>query len=142
MEEDIVLYNERKQVPEYLRGDRTTTYGMDYIPNIRKADIDKTYIYRYFVMRSNVDADEIVEINKTQYNNLKSSKLHVTHQMVWRIAGRLDSIKNENLKDENINFYTGVLEANEAALQQAERVMPGIKYKITDTLQYYQISAK
>lgn len=134
-------YDQLKTLPSYLAGDDNTLYHFDHILNIQKQDIDRGYITRYFVRRSNVDNGEIVEIDKDKYNVVKNSKLHQTIEVIWRISGALDSMKNEQWT-EDINLYTGVLDANEAAIKRAELEMPGIKYKLNDLLQYYQLSAR
>jgi hypothetical protein len=105
----------------------------DYIPKISKSDLDKGYITRYFAQRSNSKSSEIRELSKADYNFIRLSNLHTTVEMEWRISGK----KEDEFKG-NLRTYIGVESSNRASLERAMQVLPGLKFKIRNMLQFYR----
>jgi len=122
-------YVRPNSAPAYLGGTDKTVLSYDYIPVITQEDIDKKTIMRYLARRSNDVHGEIIEITERQYQILQNVSLYTVVRVPWRIAGRLEDVPG---------LYVGVLGANLLAVGNAEKKMPGIHYKLTAMLQYYQ----
>ena len=120
-------YRKPDAAPDYLDGSDGTILFMDYIPTISKEDIDKQSITRYLAKRSNDVSSEIIEIDENQYNILRNVPLYITVKIPWRITGTLDDSPS----------YVGVITANTRAIENADRIMPGVKNKLVNPLQYY-----
>lgn len=133
MQNDVYLYESLISVPDYLRGHNSTILRFDFVPIISKQDIDNGSIIRYFARQSNVGHGEIIEIDKSKYDLLKTLPLYLAISIPWKISGSLDDILSGPIR-----IFTGVLTANQLAVQDAENLMPGIKLKLINFQQFYQ----
>jgi|SRR6185312_1505246 len=110
----------------------------DFTPTITKDDIDKQFIYRYFCKQVNQPLGEIVEIDSNTYSKLTMNNMYKAIQIIWRIAGPLDDIPGPPNINTPTRLYTGVITANTLTIQQAEKDLPGMKYKVINFTQFYQ----
>lgn len=118
--------------PKYLAGEDRTLIVVDYIPQIKKEDIDKRSINRYFARKANDKKGEIIEIDEKKYRSLKNVALYLIIMIPWRISGPVDNFSVGG------TIYLGALSANRMAIRNAEDKMENIGLKLTDPLQYYQ----
>lgn len=136
--EDRELYASRNTSSAIFRGNWLQTLRFDYIPVIKREDIDKGYIIRYFTRRANLVAGEITEISVQDKWKLQKIGMFRFVDIPWKISGMLEDIAGEGSVHSPIRKYTGVLTANKENVMLAESNMPGIKLKLTDYRQYYQ----
>lgn len=103
-------------------------YARPFLPSPDVNDYERGYITRYFAkQRNNLDYP-IVEIDKTQFDSHPSNNIGLNfsfYQVLslrWRITGDAKEVQQSN-------FNT---------VQKLDSVMPGIKLKLGNTLQFYK----
>jgi hypothetical protein len=132
-------YNNSKSNIIKNRGKVLSAMGLDHEPKIRRLDLDRGWIKRYFTRKKNVSRGEIIEISHPQSLKLSHIPMFQIIEVEWRIRGRLeDTLPPEDLADKPIRLHTGLVTANRITVEEADVKMPGIKNKLKDPLQYYQ----
>lgn len=127
------IYNSIAKPPKSLLGVDLN----EYIPKLSEDDIDRGTIERYFVRQANHLVGEIVEIDKQSFERLKANALWQTVQLTWRIAGDLDDVLGPPNINSPVRTYTGVITANQMAIDEGNAVLPGLKYKLMNNTQYW-----
>ncbi len=107
--------------------------SQEHIPIITQTDLDNGYVMRYFTRQSNHTTGEIYEISKQTFDRFRTNSLFQTLELKWKIVGALDDIIRNDIR-----IYTGVLSANMITLANAEAVLPGLKQKLSNLVQYYK----
>jgi hypothetical protein len=111
----------------------------DYVPIINKKDIDAGEIIRYFARPVHQhSSSEIVEIDKTTFQNLINKKLYNVVSLRWLIRGKVADIPGLTNINTPTRLYTGVRTANRLFIETADEKMPGLKTIITDYLKFWQ----
>lgn len=100
-------------------------------PIVTLRDAENKYIIRYFVQMV-TDPNFIVEVDKTQYEDLKSNPRFLTLQLKWKIVGKKESER----KSSNVVIY-GVGDINREAVLNADLTMKGLKRYITNYTEYW-----
>ena len=104
-----------------------------HIPRPAQKDYDFGEIWRYFAQPANRPNGEIIEVSKRTYVKLKAKNLYRVVALRWKISGpEEDDVRGENL------VIRGVRTANQAAIDQAVKLMPTIQYKLTNLLQLWR----
>lgn len=101
-------------------------------PVITQADVESKKIIRYFARPAN-DVNTIVEIDKTQYEELKSNFRFVVTKLDWKIVGNKKTLYLNN----NINLY-GVEELNKIEVSNIDLTFGGLRKYITNYLEFWQ----
>ncbi len=109
----------------------------EYYPEITDEDVDNGFIIRYFTRQSNHHTGEIYELDKRTYNKVSSNPLYNVIALDWKITGKLDDIMGTQIGNSPVRTYTGVNTANQKAVNEADRELPGMKYKLMNFSQFW-----
>lgn len=105
-----------------------------FLPKPTQADYLHGTIIRYFARQANQPTGEITELNKTNYDRVKTQGFYLTVAVSWKISGT-----DKNLFDERgIRTVTGISTANSMELDLAEKTMPGLRSKLTNVYQFWK----
>ena len=96
-------------------------------------DYESSYITRYFARKKSDENSRIIEIDISQFRSLSSSYFYRVIKFKWKISGSLNTVYEGNIKKE-----IGVIEHNTEILNKMEKILSGVKYKITSTTQFYK----
>lgn len=130
---NLTEYYKVSSPPEYFKGGDNIILRFDILPTINQTDLDKGFVYRYFSRQTNHVVGEIVEINESHYNNIITVPLYTSIRMIWRIRGELDDAYRGTLR-----VYVGVITSNTLAIEEGDKILSGLKLKLTNPLQFYQ----
>lgn len=133
---DIDTYTSISRTPSYLQGSVYLT--LDVLPKITNADIQNGTITRYFARQTNLPNGEIIEVTKSQYDQLKNIPLYTIVQIPWKISGPTADVSPPPLDNMPTRMYTGVVAANQQSIQLGNRELPGLSNKLINPLQFYQ----
>jgi hypothetical protein len=97
----------------------------------------RVHVNRYFARQANHSEGFITEINYEQYLTLKGNHLYTTLEVPWRVSGPLDDIPGPQVINTPTRLMTGVVTANRLVLEDAEKVLPGIKLRLRNLTAYY-----
>lgn len=100
-------------------------------PVVTKNNVRDKYMFRYFIKSVN-DVDNIVEIDKFQYEIFKSNPRFATAKILWKIVGNKETTE---LPSGAKNF--GVSDLNLGAVVEADLTFKGIKRYITDYTEFW-----
>lgn len=100
-------------------------------PIVTQTDATNGYLIRYFVRQVN-DTSYVVEVDKKQYEQLKSNPRFVTTQIKWKIVG----IKKTYTLNNGANLY-GVEDQNRLTINNADLTFGGLSRYITNYLEYW-----
>lgn len=121
------LYNsDKEQLSEIL-----TSTPSQVLPIVTQADAKTGFIMRYFV-RQVTDKDFIVEVDNTQYDELKENPRFVTAQIKWKIVGKKQNMTLLN----GITIY-GVEDTNRVVVSEADLTFGGLLKYITSYVEYW-----
>jgi len=131
-------------IGEYRRlsvngGDFLPANIQSYTPQITEEDRYYGEIIRYFVrFTTHTSPADIIEVNKSNYNQLKSNKFYTLVDVRWKVSGVLDD--EYGLTDDNISIrlVTGVVTANKLSIELANETLMGIKDIIVDYKRFWQ----
>jgi hypothetical protein len=121
----------------------TKHYNIPVAPTLYKGDFitpteeeyNNGYFTRYIIQLLSSKSPYIVEINKDNYNKLTQTEdkyYYNTAEMLWKLAGPLDDIFNDNIRIES-----GVRDTNLRSLQETEKKIPGLSKVFSNPLQFY-----
>jgi hypothetical protein len=129
LDRDIVelFYKEKEQDLKELLDVNPTPVR----PIVTQQDVKAGYLLRYFIRPVN-DKTYIVEINKNQYDNLKSNSRFITVSVKWKIVGK----KETYMLLTGANIY-GVGDMNRIEVANADLVFGGLKNYISDYLEFW-----
>lgn len=132
---DQNVYQGVAKPPKYFGTDPRYSLAYDFVPTVTTSDIDKQSFTRYFArsVSSDHQIGEIIEINKTQYDQLKKVPLYQVVSLPWRIVGKISDVYSGTAR-----IYTGVATSNVLSVQTADQTLPGIRSKLVDPLQLFQ----
>jgi hypothetical protein len=100
-------------------------------PIVTQKDAKQGYILRYFTRPVN-DITLIVEIDKNQYENIKSNARFISVEMKWRIVGK----KETKMFYTGANIY-GVGDMNRIEVANLDVKFGGLKNYISDYLEFW-----
>ena len=110
--------NEYKKIKKLDLG----KYAVETFQVITKKDKKKGWIDRYFVRQVNNMNGTIIEVDKAQYNELKTNPFYSNISFRWKITGKI--------KD--------VIVTNSNIIHKRDKEFPGIEDKLRrDLLKYY-----
>lgn len=72
----------------------STKFVKSYTPKVKKADIKRGYMIRYFVQPVNRPNLELTEINKSSYDN--NLPYYKKRKISWKIVGAKNAVIEEN----------------------------------------------
>lgn len=116
----------------------TDTEITEYFPTVTPEDAQRGFITRYFARQANHPTGFILEISKDDYDRLKLNSVYKLVTMPWRISGAIDDMVNTTI-GASVRMVTGAKTANRLALDMAEEEMPGMKDRIRNLLQLFQL---
>ena len=93
-------------------------------------DYNNKYIIRYFLKE--VTSGRILEVSYKNWESI-TKFLYIRVSLKWYISGDKNAVFVNGVMQS-----PGVLELNERELNDAEKVMSGIKLKLKDTTQFYK----
>lgn len=134
----IVFESTDTWVAKYLNNARlpksfNEAYVESFYPKINKTDIDNGYIVRYFVKQVNhISVVDILEIDQQTYDRLSQNSMYQAIKIHWKISGSVDDTTFSGVS------VPGVKNGNIRATQEADKEMPGLKYKLLNPLQFYK----
>lgn len=115
-----------------------TFYSLDIpktiVPSPTPADYESSFIERYFIQRVNDTYGFVYEINKNEYNTIKSNPYWLTQIVNWRISGPL----NEVYSDGGLLIDKGVINSNKANIADASKKLKNIGLHLTNVLQFHK----
>jgi hypothetical protein len=115
-----------------------TFYSLDIpktiIPSPKPEDYESSFIERYFIQRVNDTYGFVYEIDKNEYNTIKSNPYWLTEIINWRIAGPLNEVYGDN----GLLIDKGVINSNKATLAAASKKLKNIGLYITNVLQFHK----
>jgi hypothetical protein len=100
-------------------------------PVVTQQDATNGYLFRYFIRPVN-DKTHIVEIDKKQYDILKSNARFITVSIKWKIVGKRET----NTLQNGANMY-GVGDMNRIEVADADLKFGGLKDYIGDYLEFW-----
>ena len=113
-------------------------------PQITKADISRGYFYRFFAAKANQIKDLIYEIDRVEYERLRSNSYIVLVRIKWKITGNLEDVfvpintgsvlGGGGLEEIRV---PGVLTENESSVIFGSERIPALKTYITNFKEYY-----
>lgn len=118
--------NTRKLYFDVMRGD----YPVYTKPFPTVEDYSRGYINRYFVKK--INDNTINEVSGDSFNTIITG-LYSKINIIWRITG----IKNDVYQNK-IKIYSGVIEDNQTAIKNAEKEMSGISEILKNPLEFYK----
>lgn len=93
-----------------------------FIPNISDEDIDRGYITRFFIQKSN-DRDAVIyEIRKKSISKFSNNSFYIITSLDWRIRGTEEEVKK----------------SNSISVQLASKEIPKISLYLPNLLQFHQ----
>ena len=101
------------------------------LPIVTQADAKNGFIIRYFA-RQVTDKNFIVEVDNTQYEELKENPRFVTTKIKWQIVG-----KKQNMTLLNGVIISGVEDINRIVVSEADLTFGGLLRYITSYLEYW-----
>jgi len=101
------------------------------LPIVTQSDAKNKFIMRYFV-RQVTDKDFIVEVDNSQYYELKENPRFVTTEIKWKIVG-----KKQNMTLLNGVTIFGVEDTNRVVVSEADLTFGGLLKYITSYLEYW-----
>jgi hypothetical protein len=108
-----------------------------FVPRPTKNDYKFGEIKRYFAQQANQENGIIIEISENQFTSLRKDPLFIIVSLRWKISGsRTD--KTEEIAGQPVKTIVGVKTANEAAIRQAAKTMPGIRNKLSNPFQLHR----
>jgi hypothetical protein len=116
-----INYSDLSESPEDVQVDVTSD------------DYESNYITRYFARKKSDENSRITEIDISQFRTLSSSYFYRVIKFKWKISGSLNTIYEGNIKKE-----IGVIEHNTEILNKMEKILRGVKNKITSVTQFYK----
>ena len=100
---------------------------------ITTADVARGFCFRFFIKK--INQTNIIEIDELQYNEWLSknidTNLYTAVKIMWYITGNVRDVDN------NPAIRLGIITKNSAQIKQAESLMPGLRNKLPNLLQYY-----
>jgi hypothetical protein len=114
------------------------TWVQESFPSVTKDDIDRGYMIRYFARQANHNQGDVLEISKDTFDRIQTANIYKTVSMQWRIAGPLDDVPGPQHINSPTRLYTGVMTANRLAMEEADKAMPGLKFRILNFAQFWQ----
>lgn len=99
-------------------------------PKITSVDILNGYVNRYFVKY--IGSPKIVEISKEQYFNFVSNRLYQSIEIKWIIGGN-----DIDILTKSGHILYGAKTQNENQITVYEQLMPGLRYMLPNTLEYF-----
>jgi hypothetical protein len=104
-----------------------------YFPDITTSDIQRKYIYRYFLYK--INDKQVIEIDKTQFDQLNSKQLdnniYTGIKATWIIAGEANSVVVDSVRK------PGVIQKNQSTINRINRVYPGFNQTVNNPLKLY-----
>lgn len=121
------LYNsDKERLSEIL-----TSTPTQVLPTVTQTDAIAGFITRYFA-RQVTDKNFIVEVDNTQYEELKENPRFVTTKIKWQIVG-----KKQNMTLLNGVIISGVEDINRIVVSEADLTFGGLLRYITSYLEYW-----
>lgn len=117
-----------------VKGFRDVTSLNEFFPSPSDEDYRKGFINRFFAQRTNDKNSPVFEIDTKTFTRISQQPDYTTVVIRWRISG---SLEKQFDNDNNIIDF-GVKESNKRALKLNYQVMPGLKYRIVNYLQFYK----
>jgi hypothetical protein len=117
-----------------VKGFKTAQSLKEIFPSPSEEDYRKGYITRFFAQLANDKNSPVYEINTNTFTRISQQPDYTTVSVRWRITGNL---QKEFDNDNNIIDF-GVRESNKRALKLHFNVMPALKYRIVNYLQFYK----
>jgi hypothetical protein len=117
-----------------VKGFRDTASLNEFFPSPSDENYRKGYITRFFAQRANDKNSPVFEIDTKTFTRISQQPDYTTVVIRWRISG---SLEKEFDNDNNIIDF-GVRESNKRALKLNFNVMPALKYRIVNYLQFYK----
>lgn len=100
-------------------------------PVVTQQDAQRGYITRYFTRPVN-DKTNITELDKDQYDNLKSNPRFISVSLKWKIVGKRET----KMFSSGTNIY-GVADMNRIEVANVDLVFGGLKNYIGDYLEFW-----
>ena len=104
-----------------------------FFPQVTPQDIQQTYINRYFVYK--INDQQVIEINKQQYDGLNSGKLdnnvYAGIRTVWYVAGPAATTTTGTVSN------PGVIQKNQTTINRINRAYPGFNRVVDNPLELY-----
>ena len=114
-----IFYSTIGNIPKSLN----SSFEQEYYPKISQEDVDRGFIMRYFTRQVNHDTQSAIrEISEDSFKAIRTSTLYVTIEVPWRITGQKEEVSA----------------SNQLATEEAEKVFVGVKYRLTNYLQFYR----
>lgn len=117
-----------------VKGFRDVASLNEFFPSPSDEDYRKGFINRFFAQRANDKNSPVFEIDTKTFTRISQQPDYTTVVIRWRISG---SLEKQFDNDNNIIDF-GVKESNKRALKLNFNVMPGLKYRIVNYLQFYK----
>ena len=118
--------NQREELEELLDVNPTHV-----TPVVTQKDALQGFIVRYFVRPVN-DVSMIVEVDKNQYENLKSNVRFICVMIEWRIVGK----KETKMFPTGANIY-GVGDLNRIEVANADLTFGGLTKYVNNYLEFW-----
>jgi len=121
------LYKKKEQKLKEL----LNIYPTSIRPIVTQKDVTLGYIMRYFIRPVN-DKTVVMEIDKNQYENLKSNTRFITASVKWKIVG----VKETRTLLTGITIY-GIGDMNRIEVANVDLNFGGLKTYISDYLEFW-----
>lgn len=119
-----------------------------FVPRPSKADFEFGELKRFFAQQANQKFGEIFEVSPSSFSALQQKSLYTTVEIRWKISGQAENVVEvdpdtgetilDPLTGKPIVTSLGVRQANTAAIDEAAKMMPAIRQKLTNRFQLWQ----
>jgi hypothetical protein len=128
-QEDVDVYN-------LLSGTKNKVFYQKpsiYFPVLTPIEYNQGYFDRFFLRSSNDGSSPIIEVDELEFRLFLNNPFYIGVQISWKIAGNIDTIKNNNMV-----YELGVGDHNLRQLNLVEKLLPGISSKLSDIHEFYK----
>lgn len=119
-----------------------------FVPRPSEADFEFGELKRFFAQQANQKFGEIFEVSPSSFAALQQKSLYTTVELRWKISGPAENTVEvdpdtgetivDSLSGKPIVTSLGVRQANTATIEEAAKMMPAIRQKLTNVFQLWQ----
>lgn len=135
-EENEFLTDRYNVISKYRSGSNLglfREFPVDYRPTPSDADYSNGFIVRYFVKKKTTSTSVIHEVSGDQFKSLSKNPFYNCASVYWELV----DVYNTNEKHSE-QAPLSVSDINSNEIDEVEQILPGLKNKLKNTLEFYK----